>query len=192
MQAQGYGLEWGHITSFRGHPERAIRSVSPDHGDLALGMVPQAQGNRVGSLRPRTGTKVHIKRLYTDSRGKDSQVPGAIKKVLRHGGDLGVLRGWQVLQVLHRERLGQGSNIIPLAADFLRFPPFQKRLQALPASHPQLQRCGTQAYSMSAREGTGDLERAACLPGGWNVWHPTYRSGQHEGPILIPFQPFLF
>lgn len=42
------------------------------------------------------------------------------------------------------------------------------------------------------REGTRDLERAARLPGDWNVWHPTYLSGQHEGPILIPFQLFLF
>lgn len=63
MQAQGCGLEWGHVTSDWGHPERAVRSASPDHGDLAFGIVPQAQGNRVGGLRPRTGTKVHINRL---------------------------------------------------------------------------------------------------------------------------------
>lgn len=98
---------------------------------------------------------------------------------------MGVLRGWQVLQVLHRERLGQGSNIIPLAADFLLFPPFQKDCRL---SMPVIP-----SYSgVGHREGTRDLERAARLPGDWTVCIPHTSGGSMRAPSLSRSSFFSF
>lgn len=93
VQAHGHGLQWRHTAGIWGHPEGAIRPVCPDHRDLALGVVHQAQGDRVGVLRPGAGTKVHLRGLYADWWGEDGYVIGAIEEVLSHGGNERILRG---------------------------------------------------------------------------------------------------
>lgn len=104
VQTHGYRLEWGHIADDWCHPEGTVISACPDHCDLALGMVHQAQRDRVGGLRPRAATKVHLNGLYADRWGEDGQVAGTVEEELGHGGNIGVLRGWQILKVLQGER----------------------------------------------------------------------------------------
>lgn len=49
MQAQGCGLRGGTSQVLVGHPEGAVSPACPGHGDLAVGVVHQAQGTGLGS-----------------------------------------------------------------------------------------------------------------------------------------------
>lgn len=135
MQAQGCGLERGHIAGVWGHPEGAVSPARPGHGDLAIGMVHQAQGDGAGVLGPGAGTKIHLDRLNADGWGKDGHVVGTVEEVLSHWGDEGILRGRYVLQVLRGEsRVGGGQFSSRCPSSLCSF--LEKATRAPHMSHP--------------------------------------------------------
>lgn len=190
MQAQGCGLERGNIAGVWGHPEGAVSPARPGHGDLAVGVVHQAQGDGAGVLGPGAGTEIHLDGLNADGRGKDGHVIGAVEEVLSHRGDEGILRGRYVLRVLRGERRVGGDRFSGRCPSSL-CPFLEKATRAPHMSHPLT----TNDAQGTAEHGTaqGLLEKRGREPGRVDGPLGSQRDtsnldGEHQGTVLILLQ----